>query len=57
MYIIFVTLLFFIYIVFFKNLTSTLDFQSLLFGICYQLYTFKNPIFSTHFYLGVRLLA
>ena len=24
---------------------------------CYQFYTFKNPIFSIHFYLGVRLLA
>ena len=30
---------------------------SVLFGICYQLCTFKNPMFSTHFYLGVRLLA
>ena len=28
-----------------------------LFGICYQYCTFKNLIFSTHFYLGVRLLA
>ena len=27
------------------------------FGICYQFCTFKNPIFSTHFYLGARLLA
>ena len=27
------------------------------FGICYQFCTFKNQIFSTHFYLGVRLLA
>ena len=26
------------------------------FGICYQLCTLKNPIFSTHFYLGARLL-
>ena len=41
----------------FESLTSTLDFQSLLFGICYQFYTYKNPIFSTHFYLGMRSLA
>jgi len=27
------------------------------FGICYQFCTFKNPIFSTNFYLGVWLLA
>ena len=27
------------------------------FGICYQLCTFKNPIFSTHFYLVVWLLT
>ena len=27
------------------------------FGICYQFCTFKSPIFSTHFYLGGRLLA
>ena len=27
------------------------------FFICYQFCTFKNPIFSTHFYLRVRLLA
>ena len=27
------------------------------FGICYQLCTFKNPIFSIHFYLRVWLLA
>ena len=27
----------------------------MLFGICYELCTFKNPIFSTHFYLGARL--
>jgi len=27
------------------------------FGIWYQCCTFKNPIFSTHFYLGPRLLA
>ena len=32
-------------------------FLSLLFGICYQLCTFKNPIFSTHFYLGQRSLV
>ena len=29
----------------------------MLFGICYQFCTFKNPVFSTHFYLGVRILA
>ena len=29
----------------------------MLFGICYQFCTFKNPIFSTHFYLRARLLA
>ena len=29
----------------------------LLFGVCYQFCTVKNPIFSTHFYLGARLLA
>ena len=29
----------------------------MLFGICYQLCTFKNPIFITHFYLGARSLA
>ena len=27
------------------------------FGICYQFCAFKNPIFSTYFYLGARLLA
>ena len=27
------------------------------FCICYQFCTFKNPIFSTHFYLGMWLLA
>ena len=27
------------------------------FCICYQFCTFKNPIFSTYFYLGARLLA
>ena len=32
-------------------------FLLLLFGICYQFCTFKNPIFSTHFYLKARLLA
>ena len=48
-FIIFVTFLYCI----FENLTSTQDFQSLLYGICYQLCTFKNRIFSTHFYLGV----
>ena len=31
------------------NWSSTLDFKSLLFGICYQFCTFKNPIFSSHF--------
>ena len=30
---------------------------SIVFGICYEFCTFKNPIFSTHFYLGARLLA
>ena len=29
----------------------------MLFGVCYQFCTFKNPIFSTHFYFGARLLA
>ena len=29
----------------------------MLFGICYQFCTFKNPIFTTHFYLEARLLA
>ena len=29
----------------------------MLFSICYQFCTFKNPIFSTYFYLGARLLA
>ena len=29
----------------------------MLFGTCYQFCTFKNPIFSTYFYLGARLLA
>ena len=28
----------------------------MIFGICYQFCTFKNPIFSPHFYLGVWLL-
>ena len=32
-------------------------FLILLFGIFYQFCTFKNPIFITHFYLGVWLLA
>ena len=41
----------------FENPTSTLDFESLLFGICCQFCTFKNPIFSTQFYLRARLLA
>ena len=29
----------------------------MIFGICYQLCTFKHPIFSTYFYLWVRSLA
>ena len=29
----------------------------MLFGICCQFCTFKNPILGTHFYLGARLLA
>ena len=55
-FIIFVTLFCFANIVFF-SLTSTLDFSSLLFGIYYQFHTFKNPIFSTHFNLGVWVVA
>ena len=46
---------FFIYCIF-ESLTSTLDFWCLLFSICYQFCT-KNLVFSTHFYLGVWLLA
>ena len=38
----------------FENPNSTLDFQILLFGVWYQFCTFKNPIFSNHFYLGER---
>ena len=41
----------------FENLTSTQDFSSLVFGTCYQLCTFKNPIFNTHFYLVARSVA
>ena len=43
---------FFSLILYFQNPTSTLDFLSSLFGICYQFCAFKNAIFSTHFYLG-----
>ena len=36
-----------------KSLTSTLDFYSLFFSMWYKFWTFKNPIFSSHFYSGV----
>jgi len=54
--IIFVTLFFSLILYFWEsNLYSR--FLIFAFGICYQFCTFKNPIFSTHFYLGARLLA
>ena len=55
-FIIFVTLFFSLILYFWE---SNLYFRFLIFafGICYQFCTFKNPIFSTHFYLGARLLA
>ena len=52
-FIIFVT--FFLLYFWESNLYSR--FLIFLLGICYQFCTFKNPIFSTHFNLGVWLLA
>ena len=51
------TFVFFLKYCIFENPTSTLEVQFFMFGICYQFCTFKNPIFSNHFYLGERSLA
>ena len=49
--------LFFSLILYFWESNLYSRFLIFAFGICYQFCTFKNPIFSTHFYLGARLLA
>ena len=57
--IIFVTLFFFFFSLILYFWKSNLYSRFLIFAFWYfyQFCTFKNPIFSTHFYLGVRLLA
>ena len=55
-FIIFVIFSLFLILYFLKsNLYSR--FLIFAFCVCYQFCTFKNPIFSTYFYLGARLLA
>ena len=59
--IILVTLFFFYFffslILYFWKSNLYSRFLIFIFCICYQFCTFKNPIFSTHFYLRARLLA